>query len=45
MQMFQNEQQVLWKYLLSHVSKEVLSHIQLGTSYIEIDKNKDTYDL
>ena len=42
------EQQALWTfaiYLLSHVSKEVLSHIQLGTSYVTIDKNKDTYDL
>ena len=45
MQMFQYEQQGLWTFLLSHVSKEVLSHIQLDTSYAEIDKNKDTYDL
>ena len=32
-------------FLLYHVCKELLSHIQLGTSYVEIDKNNDTYDL
>ena len=45
MQMFQYDQQALWTFLQSHVSIEVLSHIQLDTSYVEIDKNKDTYDL
>ena len=45
MQMFQYAQQALWTFLLFHVSKEVLSHIQLDTSYVEIDKNTDTYDL
>ena len=45
MQMFQYEQQALWTFLPSHISKEVLSHIQLGTYYVEIDKNKDMCDL
>ena len=43
--MFQYEQQSLWTFLLSHVSKEMRSHIQRYITYADIDKNKDTYDL
>ena len=45
MQLFQCEQQALWTFLISHVSKEVLHHIQLNVTFSDIDINKDTYDL
>ena len=45
MQLFQYEQQALWTFIISHVSKEVLHHIQLDVNYANIDKHKDTYDL
>ena len=45
MQLFQYEQQALWTFIISHVSKEVLHHIQLDVTFSDIDKNKDTYDL
>ena len=38
-------QQALWTFLISHVSKEVLHHIQLDMTFSDIDRNKDTYDL
>ena len=45
MQLFQYEQKSLWTFLISHVSKEVLHHIQLDVNYADFDKHKDTYDL
>ena len=45
MQQFQYEQQGLWTFLISHVSKMVLHHIQLDVTFSDIDRNKDTYDL
>ena len=45
MQLFQYEQQALWTFLISHVSKEVLHHIQLDVTFFDIDRNKDTYYL
>ena len=42
MQQFQYEQQALWAFLISHVSKEVLHHIQLDVTFLDIDRNKDT---
>ena len=44
-QLFQHEQQALWTFLISHVSKDVLHHIQLDVTFSDIDRNKDTYDL
>jgi len=44
MQLFQYEQQALWIFLISHVSKEILHHIQLKMTFSDIDRNKDTYD-
>jgi len=45
MQLFQYEQQVLCTFLISHVSREVLYHIQLDVTFPDIDQNKDTCDL
>ena len=45
MQLFQYEPQALWTFLVSHVSKEVLHHIQFDLTFSDIDRNKDTYDL
>jgi hypothetical protein len=45
MQLFQYEQQAPWTFIISHVSKEVLHHIQLDVTFFDIDRNKDTYDL
>ena len=44
MQMFRYENQALWTFLLSHVTNEVRSHIQLDYGNVEINKNKYTYD-
>ena len=44
MQQFQYEQQALCTFLISHVSKEVLHHIQLDVTVSDIDRNKDTFD-
>ena len=41
MQLFQYEQQPLWTFIISHVSKEV----QPDVNYADIEKHKDTYDL
>ena len=30
----------LWTFMISHVSKEVLHHVQLDVSYSDIDRNK-----
>ena len=45
MQLFQYEQQALWTFIFSHVSKEVLHQIQLDFNYADIDKHKDTMTL
>ena len=45
MQIFQYEQQALWTFIISHVSKEVLHHIKLDVTYSDIYCNKDTYAL
>ena len=35
----------MWTFLISHVSKEVLHHIQFDVTFSDIDRNKDTYEL
>jgi len=40
MQMFQYEQQALWTFIISFVSKEVLQHIQLHVTYSDIDQQE-----
>ena len=45
MQLIQHEQQALWTFIISHVRKEVLHHIQLDVNNADIDKHKDIYDL
>jgi len=42
MQLFQYEQQAHWSFIISHVSNEVIHHIQLDVTYADIDKHKDT---
>ena len=48
LKMFQYEQQALGAFLLSRVSQRSAQSyyiIQLDTSYVDIDMNKDTYNL
>ena len=40
LQLFQYEQKALWTFIISHVSKEVLHHIQLDVTFSDIDKIK-----
>jgi len=45
MQMVKYEQQALWTFIISHVSKEVLHHIQLDVTYSDIDRIKDIWSM
>jgi len=45
LQLFQYEQQALWTFLISHVSKEVPPSYSIDVTFSDIDRKKDTYDL